>query len=224
MERRRTIILGPALSAALVSSLILITILGLLASEGSPLALISEFMLQLVAVVAAFAVMIGIFNLLVSVHLRRLIQFRRGWFYSLITIAAAIGVIVVYGLDEGDRWQGDLKGEQLTPRLFQVVQITLESALAGLILFFLVYAAYRLMRTHVTWTNALFSAVVLVVLVGWIQLDRLSDLADFRQWVLDVPVTAGTRGLLIGIGLGTVMVGIRILMTQERIYRQPPQQ
>lgn len=222
MQQRRTI-LGPALAASLVSGLVLVTLLGLSASGDSPAVSIADFLLQIVAVVAAFAVLIGVVNLLVSVHLRRFLRFQRGWLYSLITVITAVAVVMVYAMDEGERWSGDLEGERLTPRLFQVIQITLESALAGLILFFLVYAVYRLMRKKVTWTYALFSAVVLVTLVGWIQLDGLEKLADFRDWVFNVPVLAGTRGLLIGIGLGTVVTGIRLLLAQERIYRRPPQ-
>jgi hypothetical protein len=221
--RRRRSILGSALPAALVSGLALIIILGLLSGGQGALAVFADFLLLLVAVVAAFAVLIGVFNLLVTVHLRRWLRFQRGWFYSLITILSALGVVLIYAFDKGKRWTGDLKNEQVSPRLFQVVQVTLESALAGLILFFLVYAAYRLMRSRVTWTNALFTTVILISLIGWIKLERLSGIADLRQWIFDVPVTAGTRGLLIGIGLGTVTAGIRLLLAQDRLYGQPSQ-
>lgn len=217
MQKRRA--RSSSIVAAFVSGLALITILGLLDQNEGVLAITADGLLQLVAVTAAFAILIGIFNLLASVHLRRLLRLRRGWVYSLFTLLAAVGVVVVYFLDENEFWSGDLEGETLSPRLFQVLQITLESALAGLILFFLVYAAYRLLRSRVTWSNLLFVITVLVILLGWLP---SSNAAGLRDWVLQVPATAGARGLLIGVGLGTVVVGIRILTAQDRIYKSTP--
>ncbi len=222
MQRRHSV-LGSALSASLVTGLALITIFGLLSEDDSVPATLTDGLLQLVAVVAAFAVLIGVLNLIGSVHLRRLLQFRPGWFYSWVTILSAIGVVAVYFMDENEFWSGDLEGEQLSPRLFQVVQVTIESALAGLLLFFLVYAAYRMLRSRVTLSNVLFLAVVLIVLLGSMQMDALTDLRDFKDWITQVPAESGARGLLIGIGLGTVAVGIRVLLAQEHMYRQPPQ-
>lgn len=222
MEKKR-FRLGAALSVSLVSGLALVTIFGLLASDDSGLAIISDFLLQFVAVIAAFAVLVGVLNLLVFVHLSRF--FRRedgksGLIYSFVTILSAIVVIIVYIMDRSNRWTGDLKDQEITPRLFNVVQITLESALAGLILFFLVYAAYRLMHKSYTWSNVVFIGAILIVLLGWLPVGGLSDLADVREWLLKVPVTSGARGLLIGIGLGTVVIGVRVLLAHDSIYRQ----
>lgn len=217
MRRRRA--RSGSVLAAFASGLAFITILGLLNQDESALAITTDGLLQLVAVTAAFAVLIGIFNLLIGVHLLRLLRLRRGWLYSLMTILAAVGVVSVYILDKNEFWSGDLKGETLSPRLFQVLQVTLEAALAGLIFFFLVYAAYRLLRSRVTWSSLLFVVTLLVVLLGWLP---SSNGAGLRDWILQVPATAGARGLLIGVGLGTVVVGIRVLTAQDRIYKSTP--
>lgn len=221
MQQKRRSILGSALTASLVSGLTLIVIFGLLSDSDSTLAVIVDGLLQIVAVIAAFAVLIGILNLLALVHVRRLLTFKRGWIYSLITILSTLGVITVYILDENDYWTGDLEGEDLTPYVYDVAQIVLQSALAGLLLFFLIYAAYRLLRNRVTWANVLFITAVLIAILGYLPIgDNMSAMSDLRDWLLRVPATAGARGLLIGIGLGTVTVGVRILLAQERIYRQ----
>ena len=34
-----------------------------------------------------------------------------------------------------------------------------------------------------------------------------------------VPASAGTRGLLIGVSLGTLIVGVRVLLGQDRSFR-----
>jgi hypothetical protein len=128
-------------------------------------------------------------------------------------------VLVLRVLDRADIWSGDLKGEQISERIFESVQVSLESALAALVVFFLVYAAFRLMRREVTIWRVLFSVTVIVVLLGWIPLDETEALADVRDWLVEVPASAGARGLLIGVGLGTVMVGLRVLIGQDRSFR-----
>jgi hypothetical protein len=128
-------------------------------------------------------------------------------------------VIVLRILDRADIWPGKLKGEQISVRVFESVQVSLESALAALLVFFLVYAAYRLMRRRVTVWNVAFSAVVVVILLGSIPLNKTDALADVRDWLIRVPVSAGARGLLIGVGLGTVTVGVRVLIGQDRSFR-----
>jgi hypothetical protein len=44
-------------------------------------------------------------------------------------------------------------------------------------------------------------------------------LTQIRDWVLSVPVSAGTSGILIGVALGTVVVGLRLLLGQDRSFR-----
>lgn len=221
MNRRRSI-LGSALAAALVSGITFITIVGLFADLETPLAFIADGLLQLVSVVAAFAVLIGVLNLLIFVHLRRLLESKRGALYSFALLLSAMLVIAVYSADQSELWAGDLEGEQLSPRLFQVTQITIESAIAGLVLFALVYGAFRLMRQQVKWEYLLFLSALLIALLGWLPLDGLDALSDVRDWLLRIPVTGGARGLLIGIALGSVVVGIRVLLAQERFYQRRP--
>jgi len=122
-------------------------------------------------------------------------------------------------LDREEVWKGDLRGEQVSVRVFESVQVSLESALAGLVLFFLVFAAYRLMRRRVTVWSVVFSVAVVIVLLGWIPLKKTDALADVRDWIVRVPVSAGARGILIGVGLGTVTVGVRVLAGQDRSFR-----
>jgi hypothetical protein len=130
-----------------------------------------------------------------------------------------LAVIALRILDRADIWPDDLEGEQISERVFEAVQVSLESALAALVVFFLVYAAYRLMRREVTIWRALFSATVVVVLLGWIPLDNTEAFADARDWLIEVPVSAGARGILIGVGLGAVTVGVRVLLGQDRSFR-----
>lgn len=219
-QPRRRIRIGNAFIAALTITAGLITILGLFAEPDTVFGTLGDTLLQLAAVTTAIAVIIGILNLLI-VHLSRIIRGSGGWPYSLVTLLAALGVAAVYALDYFEVWSGDLEDEQLSPLLFDTIEVTIESALAGLIAFFLVYAAYRLLNQRFGWSSLLFLAAVVLILLGWLPLTETNLLGDMRDWLMDYPVLAGARGLLIGIGLGTVIVGIRLLTGYDRAYREP---
>jgi hypothetical protein len=196
----------------------LVVLIGLLSDEDSIPATVAALALQLVTVIAAVAVLVGVLNL-IAVHLGRFTHVEHGWPYSLVALLAALGVIAVRLLDRAEVWSGDLEGEEVSPRVFEAVQVSLESALAALLLFFLVYAAYRLMRRRVSVWNAVFSLTIIAVLVGAIPFEDFDVLADVREWLVRVPVSAGARGILIGVGLGTVTVGVRVLAGQDRSFR-----
>jgi len=206
------------LATIVVMSSGLITLIGLLSDEGTTAADTARFLIQLVTVIAAVAVLAGLVNL-VAVHLGRFVRAEHGWPYSILVLVVALAVGVLRILDRAEIWSGDLEGEQISARVFEAVQVSLESALAALLVFFLVFAAYRLMRDRVTVWSVLFSLTVIVVLVGWIPFDDMDVLRDVRDWVVRVPASAGTRGLLIGVGLGTLVVGVRVLLGQDRSFR-----
>ena len=211
--------LGNALIAALVGGIGIVTLLGLVAEEDTVSADLASLLLQLAAVSFAIAVLVGIFNLL-GVHLGRIIGGKSGWLYSIFTILAGLVVLGVYLADKLELWEGELKGEQISPQVFHSLQVSVEAALAGIVAFFLVYAAYRLLNKRLSWSNILFIVIVGIVLLGGLALDT-DTFRDVREWLMTVPVLAGSRGLLIGIGLGTVIVGIRVLVGYDQAYREP---
>ncbi len=206
------------LATVTVISFGLVTLLGLVSSAGTISANMADLWIGSVMVVAAIAVLIGLLNLF-AVHLGRFVRSERGWPYSIVALVTALGVIVLRILDRAEVWSGDLAGEYMSARVFEAVQVSGESALAALLVFFLVYAAYRLMRRTVSIWHTLFILSMLVVLLGWIPATRLEDVASLRDWFVEVPVSAGARGILIGVGLGTLMVGVRVLTGQDRSIR-----
>jgi hypothetical protein len=206
------------LATVAVISVGVVTLIGLVSEQGSIPAILARSLIRLVAVIGAVAVFVGVLNL-IAVHMGRFLRSEHGWPYSLITLVVSLAVVVLRLLDRADIWPGDLKGEQMSVRVFEAVQVTLESALAALALFFLVYAAYRLMRRQVTVWYVVFSAALIVVLLGWIPLKATETLGDVRDWIVRVPVSAGARGILIGVGLGTITAGVRVLVGQDRSFR-----
>lgn len=214
---RRHRLLNILATTTLISTA-LVMLIGLLSGEGSSLQGMVQFVLEFVSVVAALAVVIGVFNL-IAVHLGRFTRSEHGWPYSMIVLIVMVAVVVLRILDRAEIWKGDLEGEQMSLRAFEAVQVSLESALAALLVFFLVFAAYRLMHRRVTWWSLLFTAAVVIGLLGWIPLEDIDVLSDIRDWLVRVPANAGSRGILIGVGLGTITVGVRVLIGQDRSFR-----
>ena len=184
----------------------LVTVFGLV-SGAFPL--LTNLLLQFAVITVGLAILIGIINLL-SVHVRRIAGRQRGWVYSFVLVASTL---VVIGL-----W---LAGADRENRLvLEAVQVSIESSLAALVLFALVYGAYRLMRQRVTWHAVVFTAALLIMLLGALPLAEAGLLTEVRAWLLAVPVSAGARGILLGIALATIVAGIRVLVGQERSYRE----
>jgi hypothetical protein len=218
--------LGAAFTALIVIVVGFVTLLGLNANTGVPAydSLINvlrfpglaNIFLQLVVITTAVTILIGIFNLL-AVHTTRIGRLKGGWFYSVVLVISAAGVIILYILERANVLPGQ---PAITTVLLETVQVSIESALAGLVLFALVYGAYRMMRRKVTWAGILFTLVLLILLVGALPLPGLGLITSVRDWLLAVPVSAGARGILLGIALATVVTGVRILIGQDRSYRE----
>jgi len=184
---------------------------------------ISQFLVQIVTIVGAVAVIVGVFNLL-RVHMNKLATSQG--VYSIITLVTFLAVLAIHLVERFGIFKVSYPAGVTSPdtplislTLMDTVQVVIESALSGLLFFFLVYAAYRLMRRNVSAWGFLFIATLVIVLVGAIQPEG-SLLWNLREWVLRIPVSAGTRGLLIGIAIGTVTVGVRVLIGQDRLFRE----
>ncbi len=216
---------GTALLAAIAIAFTLVTLVSL-----EPLPFLPEawkavatdtgqMLILLMGVVGALAVIIGILNL-IGVHLRKLSRPSTA-VYSGLTVLTLVVVLVLHLLERLGIFT--ISAPSGTPvlslTLQDILQVAIQSALAGILFFFFVFAAYRLMRRRVTVWGLLFVATAVIILIGYTQQPD-SLLFHLRTWILHVPVSAGTRGLLIGIAIGTVVIGARVLIGQDRIFRE----
>lgn len=159
-------------------------------------------------IVTAFAMVLGFFNVLI-VHLNKILQFKQGWFYSIFLILAMM-IVLILGLIEGP--QGSL-----TSRIFQYVLFPLQATIFSLLAFFVASAAYRAFRLR-SWESALLVITGIIVLLG--QIPLWGALTTFKEWILGVPSMAGARGILLGVALGTVATGLRVLLGIDRPYSE----
>ena len=193
-------------ATVIVLAMGLLTLTGLLTGVFGGLAGLA---LQIALVTAGLALLIGVLNLL-NVHTRRVLGRQRGALYSLVLLISFLLVIAV--------WLLGADNAQLV--LVQDVQRSAEAALAALLVFALVYGAYRLMRQRVTWAAILFTVALLVVLIGALPFEGFGAMDSVRAWMLEVPASAGARGLLIGIALGSLVTAVRVIIGQDRAYRE----
>lgn len=192
-----------------------------------PIAVFQGFSLLLVSwagLVVAFALLLGVVNLL-RVHLLRVQNRDSNRLYSVVLILALTLTLIF-----GRNGPGSAGGQAI----FDYILRPLEATLFALMAFFILSAAYRAFRVQ-NFESFLFVAFAIIVLLGQVPvgyqlgqafadiegltfLQFLSDLPLVKDWVLQVPAMAGMRGILLGVALGTIATGLRIVMGIDRPY------
>ncbi len=160
-------------------------------------------------ILTAFALLLGLYNLL-FVHLLRVVRRDEpGAGYSALVLITAL-IVLAIGL-----WFG-LPSAPMT-WIFNNLYLPLQSAFFALVAFFLATAAYRALRAR-TLETILLLAAALIVFIG--QIPLLNALGGVREWVLSVPSVAGVRGILLGVAIGTIATGLRLLIGLDRPYSE----
>jgi hypothetical protein len=155
----------------------------------------------------AFAMVLGLLNLL-KVHWQRVRERSVGWTFSAILIGTVF-VVLCAGLNGVNapslQW------------IFRNVQSPLQATLLSLTVFFLVSAALRAIRTRSPAAILMLLTAAIVLLGQMPFAERFSiELSGFQRWILEVPAVAGQRGILLGVALGTIATGLRLLSSVER--------
>lgn len=211
--------LSAALLTALTMGFGLLTLAGLVVGDDpsllsrvvnqTPVRALVQLMLRFVVIITAVAVLTGVFNL-IAVHVRRAATKRSLALYSVVMLISFCAVIF-FGLRPSDD-EGRVVLEE--------VQIALELAFSALVLFSLVYGAASLTSRRPRWSSALFVLTTVGMLLASVTLSPTSQWAVVVDWVNSVPVDAGTRSILLGTALATLVAGIRVLVGQDRATRE----
>ena len=175
---------------------------------------IGAYFIDVAIIIAAFALFLGLVNVL-RVHSRKILERQRQWPFSFVLMASMLIVLVV-GLPA---LPGQPSGpaQPIVQWLFENVQTPIQASLSALLVFFLVTAALRLLRIRSV-ESAIMLLVVLLVLAGQVTIGLVPVLPDVKNWILDVPAMAGVRGILLGVALGALLTGIRLFLGVERPY------
>jgi hypothetical protein len=160
---------------------------------------------------AAIALVLGLANLF-QVHARK-IRDRDKPLYSLVLILA---MLTTFGIT---LWQGS-QGE-LAIWIFNNLQVPVETSLMAVLAVTLTVAAAKFFRTRSDMMGIVFIVTFFIVLLSSGPLFGL-ELPYFTRvfgpYVNNFFSLGAVRGILIGVGLGTLATGIRILIGADRPY------
>lgn len=188
-----------------------------LAAILTPIPLVSTlgtYLIDVAVILAAFALFLGLFNV-IRVHTRKIMERQTGWLYSLILVASML-VVLALGLPA---YSGQPSGasQPAVHWMFHTILAPIQAALSALLVFMVVTASLRLLRIR-NLESAVMLAVVLLVLIGQVTVGLAPVLPEVKEWILDVPTLAGVRGILLGVAIGAVLTGLRLLLGAERPY------
>jgi hypothetical protein len=179
-----------------------------------PLETLLEIRLLLVQwaiILAAVAILVGVINLF-GVHWHKIRTRQKNSAYSILLIFSLFitAVLGVVGTNN-----------PVLSFVLEAIIIPAEAALMALLAVTLVYAAARLLRRRVDLMTFIFLGVAVVILLAsaplpFGKIPLLSDL--LLPWLTQVFAAAGSRGILIGVALGALTTGLRVLFGIDRPY------
>lgn len=177
---------------------------------------LSQTVLNWAVLLTAFAVLLGIFNLFL-VHTRRLTRKAKGAGYSLILILSMLATLTV-----GVAIPFFPAATETLDAIFRAVVLPAEASLMALLAVTLTYAGLRLWRRRFNLFSVVFLVTALLMLLGLAPLPLLGNipiLSDTVRPVLaQVFAAGGARGILIGVALGALLTGLRVLFGVDRPY------
>lgn len=165
-------------------------------------------------ILAAVAILVGVANLF-RVHWKKLTKGQTGALYSLVLLISLVATIAVAALfGPTSTWAS---------WLFNYVQIPVETSLMAILAVTLAFAAARLLRRRLNVFTGVFLLTVLLALISRSTLPGLdapiiNEAAGWLDWLVQTPAVAGARGILLGVALGTVAAGLRVLLGADRPY------
>jgi len=161
-------------------------------------------------IIAAMAVLIGIANL-VFTQMDRIRTRQKNYIYGVLLV---LSLIATFGL-------GLVLGpeNQFMRLAVDAIIVPVEASLMAILAVTLVYASIRLFRRRADVMTVIFLLVAVVFLIA-VMPTPIGPIPG--DWIIiqfaGMFSRGGARGLLIGIALGTLLTGIRVLFGIDRPY------
>jgi len=171
----------------------------------------SALFVSWLTIIVAFALFLGFINV-ISVHLNRINTNKPGIIYSVVLLLSLAFTLIV-GFSTGG------PNSISSQAMFEYVLQPLEATIFALLALFIATAAFRAFRIR-NLETFFFVLFGVIVLLGQIPLSIYlwPEFPVIKDWILNVPTLAGVRGILLGVALGTIATGLRILMGADRPY------
>jgi hypothetical protein len=113
---------------------------------------------------------------------------------------------------------------QVSLGLFNYIQLPIEASLMALLTVSLAVAGFRLVSRRRDLFSLVFVGTALLVLLGtgpWLtggESNFYILIGQVRNWLVQVWASGGARGIVLGVALGAVLTGLRILLAVDRPY------
>lgn len=168
-----------------------------------------RLLLETALVLGACALLFGTGHL-AATHSARIVHGQPNSFYGAVLLVALVATFA-FGVAS--------PGARALSWIFRYLYTPLQATMLGLMTFVLVSAVYRIGRLRRRAAGWLVGIALVMLLVQVLASDVISPLLPaMRDWIMAVPVTAGARGVLLGIALGATAAGLRILFGIEHPY------
>jgi hypothetical protein len=177
----------------------------------------STELLRWVTVVAAFALLVGVTNVVVQ-HLRRVIKQEAQWGYSIPLLIGVIipPLIAFYGyLSEG---QTSATSSALFQDMIQWVYTPLSVSLLALLTFFAITATIHAIGSGNREAMVVIGVALVMLLAQLPLLATVPYLGATINWIQNYVALAGLRGLVFGASIGAIVASVRILLGLDRPY------
>lgn len=205
--------LKSTISASIAIAAGLIVLLGYFI-DLSYLDTLREVFLHWAIILSAVALVMGIFNL-GFVHIRKVSTQSTGDVYSvilLISLCLTIVIMIIFS-----------PTGSLSQWLYNYIILPVEASLLSLLAAILIYFCARLFKRGITLFSLFFVGTALIVLVSMIsltgfQIPGISGADGIGALIVRIPSVGGARGILIGVALGAIATGLRVLMGADRPY------
>lgn len=161
---------------------------------------------------AGTAVVVAVINLLVA-HWRKLQDPRQRNPFSPVLLIACL-VTFTSGLVLGP-------ANSAFQRVVTHIQIPVEASLMAVLAIVLTAASLRLLQRKKGWIGYIFilsALVFLVIASGFLAIGQQIPILRDLLYALEQLPLAGARGILLGIALGGLTAGLRILLGADRPY------
>lgn len=160
-------------------------------------------------IVSSMALLVAMASLAVT-HIRFIIDGQKGFLYSIVLLVAFFSTLII-------GWYRGLEDPQYLDWL-RMILVPVETALMGLIALVLMSAAVKIFRVRgwsiLTVSFALSALFFLFLNLGFLRHDANSTLTAVISTLQRLPLV-GARGLLIGVGVGALLMALRVLFGQE---------
>jgi len=160
-------------------------------------------------IIGAFSLGLGGYSLTMR-NLRIISRRRDGWPYSIVLLVTMV-IFVATGLITGS-----ISSEQYNWIYSNIIQ-PVSSTMYGMNAFFIATAMYRAFKARTLQAVILLIAAIFIMLrnapIGGV-ISPIIPLIGNEIW--DLSTKTGMRGILIGIGIGTLALALRVIIAEEK--------